>query len=138
MLTNFAPFVLRHLLLESNLDSLKAAIEALKNKEIASVLRKFTGIIAEKESEIISLRNRVTDLEQRVREQEKCTFKDCFIIKNMSYLDMKRHLGEQVCLFFERCLGFTTYAYNIKACHYFSRWRDEKVSSSHHRQTFVL
>ena len=108
------------------MDSLKAAIEALKNKEIASVLTKFTEIIAEKEGEIISLRNRVTDLEQRVSEQEIYTSKDCIIIENMPHLNMNLHLQEQVCLFFEKYLGFTTNAYNIKACHYLSRWRNER------------
>ena len=44
----------------------------------------------------------------------------------MPHLDMKLHLREQVCLFFERYLGFTTNAYIIKACHYLTRWRDER------------
>ena len=126
MLTNFALLVLRNPLLELKMDSLKAAIEALKNKEIASVLSKYTKIFAEKESEIMSLRNRVTDLEQRVSEQEIYTSKDCIFIENVPHLDIKLHLREQVCLFFERYLGFTTNAYNIKACHYLSRWRDER------------
>ena len=82
------------------MDSLKSAIEALENKEIAYVLSKFTEIIAEK-SEITSLRNRVTDLEQRVSEQEIHTSQDCIIIENMPHFDMKLHLREQVCLFFE-------------------------------------
>ena len=51
MLTNFALFVLRNLLLELKIVSLAAAIEALKNKEIESFLSEFTEIIAEKEGE---------------------------------------------------------------------------------------
>ena len=113
-------------MLELKRDSLKAAIEALKNEEIATVLSKFTEISAEKESEIMSLRNRVTDLEQGVSKQEIYTSKDCIVIENMSHLDMKLYLREQVCLLFERYLGFTTNAYNTKACHYLSRWRDER------------
>ena len=130
MLTNLALLILRNPLLELlKMDSLKAAIEALKKKAIASVLSKFTEIIAEKESEIMSLRNRVTDLvEQQVSEQEIYRSNDCIITENMLYLDMKFHLWEQVCFFFERYLCFTTNAYNSNACHYLSRRRDERFS----------
>ena len=79
-----------------------------------------------KEIEIMSIRNRVFDLEQRVSEQETYTSKDCIIIETMPHLDMKLHLRELVCLIFERYLGFTTNAYNIKACHDPSRRRDER------------
>ena len=96
MLTNFALFVLRDPLLELKMDSLKAAMEARQNKEIASALSKFTESIAEKESEIISLRNRVTDMEQRVSEQEIYTSKDCINNENMPHLDMKLHLLERL------------------------------------------
>ena len=37
--------------------------------------------IREKDTEIVNLRNRVTDLELRVAEQERYTSKDCVLLK---------------------------------------------------------
>ena len=66
---------------------MKTATETLKKRKIASVLNKFSGNIAGKNGEILSLRSKIIDLEQRVSEREVYTSKDCIIIKKMPHFD---------------------------------------------------
>ena len=58
------------------MNRLKAATEAFKNRDIASALNKISGITAERDGEIIFLRNRVTDLGHKVR--RKATYSPLF------------------------------------------------------------
>ena len=56
--------------------------------------------IREKDTEIVNLRNRVTDLELRVAEQERYTSKDCVIIENLPWKRNNQSLTDHICLFF--------------------------------------
>ena len=97
------------------MDLLKS-IQSLENDNLSSILLKIIEIIQETDSEITLLRNKVTDLEARVIEQEIYSSKDCLIIENLPIEDRNAPLSHQCCHFFEKFLNHESRPNNFKAC----------------------
>ena len=104
------------------LDLLKS-IQSLENDKLSSILLKVKEIIQERDTEITLLRNKVTDLEARVIEQEIHSSKDCLIKENLPIEDRNAPLSHQVCHFFQKFLNHETRPNNFKACHYLGKWQ---------------
>ena len=51
-------------------------IKCIENTNVSTILAKLYALILEKDSEILELRNKVTNLEERITEQEIYSSKD--------------------------------------------------------------
>ena len=80
-------------------------IKCIEITHLSTILAKIYAIIREKDSEILELRNKVTNLEERITEQEIYLSKDSIIIENLPLNHSKESLLEQVCHFFDKFLG---------------------------------
>ena len=76
-------------------------LNMVKDVHVRKILANLTSVIAEKDQQIIELRNDITDLKSRVAEQERYTSKDCLIIENLPLNRQSGPLVNQVCEFFE-------------------------------------
>ena len=76
--------------------------------------------VLEKDSEIVELRNKVSNLYVRLTEQEIYSSKDSIITENIQFNFGKHSLSEhaeQFCLFSEKIVGYKTFPSRYKACH---------------------
>ena len=76
-------------------------IKCIENTNLSTILAKLYALILEKDSEILELLHKVTNLEERITEQEIYSSKDSINIENLPLNHSKESLWEQVCLFFE-------------------------------------
>ena len=91
-------------------------IKCIENTNLSTILTKLYALILEKDGEILELRNKVTNLEERITEQEIYSSKDSINLENLLLNHSKESLSEQVCLF-EKFLGYKTFPSRFKACH---------------------
>ena len=101
-------------------------LNMVKDVHVRKILANLSSVIAEKDQQIIELRNEITDLKSRVAEQERYTSKDCLIIENLPWNRQSGPLVKQVCEFFRAYLSFNIQPDAFKACHPLSQWRDDK------------
>ena len=101
-------------------------LNVVKDVHVRKILANLTSVIAEKDQQIIELRNEITDLKSRVAEQERYTSKDCLIIENLPWNRQSGPLAKQVCEFLRTYLSFNIQPDAFKACHPLSQWRDDK------------
>ena len=92
-------------------------IKCTEYTNLSTIIAKLYALILEKDSEILEIRNRVTNLEERITEQEIYSSKDSIIIENLPLNHNKELLSEQVCLFSGKILGYKAFPSRFKACH---------------------
>ena len=99
------------------LSDLKKDIETFEDPKLRRVLLELYGKLLKKDNVIINLQNRLSELENRVLDNEKYTSKDCLIFENMPRTTDGRPLPQQVCEFLKVFLNYNTQPANFKACH---------------------
>ena len=96
-------------------------------KEILLLLTKDllskTETIKKQNAQIRELRNEVTDLKERISEQEKCSSKDTIIINNLP-LSQDADLVSSVLYFFKTFLDIQLLREDLKACHILGKCSD--------------
>ena len=97
---------------------LKKDIETFEDPKLRRVLLELYGNLMKKDNVIISLQNRLSELEKRVVDNENYTSKDCLIFENMPRTTDGRPLPLHVCCeFLKVFLNYNTQPANFKACH---------------------
>ena len=71
-------------------------IKCIENTNLSTILAKLYALKLEKDSEILELRKKVTNLEERITGQEIYSSKDSIIIENIPLNHSKESLSEQV------------------------------------------
>lgn len=83
-------------------------------------------LIHEKDQQILDLQNEVTNIELRVRQQERYSSKDCLIFTNPPIASPNDDIPSVMCSFLKQFLNWDTNPGNFKACHYLGKWRTDK------------
>ena len=78
------------------LSDLKKDIETFEDPKLRRVLLELYEKLLKKDNVIINLQNRLSELENRVLDNEKYTSKDCLIFENMPRTTDGRPLPQQV------------------------------------------
>ena len=103
------------------------AIDSEPLKEILLLLTKDllskTETIKKQKAQISELRNEVTDLKERISEQEKCSSKDTIIINNLPLLQ-DADLVSSVLYFFKTFMDIQLLQEDLKACHVLGKCSD--------------
>ena len=109
----------------NNHELISQTLNKVTDAHSRDLLNMLINNIGEKDTEIVHLMNRVTDLELRVAEQERYTSKDCVIIENLPWKRNNQSLTDQICLLFQQYLNYTIHPRNIKACHPLANWKND-------------
>ena len=103
------------------------AIDSEPLKEILLLLTQDllnkTETIKKQNAQIRELRNEVTDLKERISEQEKYSSKDTIIINNLPLLQVA-DLVSSVLYFFKTFLDIQLLREDLKACHFLGKCSD--------------
>ena len=108
------------------LETLRNEITNVESTQIRGLLELFVNLLEQKNEEVITLKNQVQNLEERVLEMEKYSSKDCLIIDNMPLGHGKVTLEEQVCAFLKQYLNYQSNPSNFKACHFLGKYEKGK------------
>lgn len=104
-------------------DEMMELITAIDDTKMQDLLTKIVNELDEKDriiknqaEEITKLKNDVTDIEQRITEQERYSSKDCLILENLP-INFQNNLFEELCVFFKTFLNYDCKPYDFKAAH---------------------
>ena len=111
------------------LETLRNEITNVESTQIRGLLELFVNLLEQKNEEVITLKNQVQNLEERVLEMEKYSSKDCLIIDNMPLGHGKVTLEEQVCAFLKQYLNYQSNPSNFRPVIFWENTR--KAKSSH-------
>ena len=104
------------------LETLRNEITNVESTQTRGLLELFVNLLEQKNEEVITLKNQVQNLEERVLEMEKYSSKDCLIIDNMPLGHGKVTLEEQVRAFLKQYLNYQSNPSNFKACHFLGKY----------------
>ena len=102
--------------------NIENAILNIENFNVRSLISHLLEQLSIEDEKILSLENRVSDLELRVNKCEIYSSKDCIIIEDARLNPNLEQLDLQVCDFFRQILSYSAHQLDFKACHFLGSW----------------
>ena len=96
---------------------------SITDEKIRNILTYFHEKLIEKDDQIVSLTNQVTELESRVIQLERYSSKVTIIINNPPLQPGNANITDQILFFFNKCLNYSMTPDAIKACHPLGNWK---------------
>ena len=96
--------------------NIKQALSEVKDSSTKQFIEFLLSEYNKKSQEIITLKNEICTLEQRITLQEWYSSKDCLIFENLPW-DDKEYLPNFITHFLSEYVNFLTNPENFKACH---------------------
>ena len=97
-------------------EELLQQIDQVDDPKLKIILQNLTKLLKEKDERIVTLENKVTDLEIRMSEQERYSSKDCLIVYNPPVTN-EGNLWVEMAAFFSSYLDYECTPDLFKACH---------------------
>ena len=100
--------------------NIEQALSKVKDSSTKQLIEFHLSEINKKSQEIITLKNELCALEQRITLQDRYSSKDCLIFKNLPW-DGKEFLPTSITRFLSEYMNFLTNPGIFKACHVLGR-----------------
>ena len=100
--------------------NIEQALSEVKDSSTKQLIEFLSSENNKKSQEIITLKNELCALEQRITLQERYSSKDCLIFENLPW-DGKESLPTFITRFLSDYMNFLTNPENFKACHVLGR-----------------
>ena len=110
--------------------NIEQALSEVKDSSTKQLIEFLLSESNKKSQEIITLKNELCALEQRITLQERYSSKDCLIFKNLPW-DGKEFLPTSITRFLSEYMNFYTNPEIFKACHVLRKRSKERAASDY-------